>query len=127
MDKRQLAIEYWREVAAQNASNLKSYFASDAIINWHNTNEQFSVDEFIVANCEYPGDWLGHVEKIEKVSDNLIITVARVWAATESFSCHVVSFFQFRGEKIVQLDEYWGDDGKAPQWRLDKKIGKPIV
>jgi len=25
-----------------------------------------------------------------------------------------------------QTHEYWGDDGIAPQWRQDKKIGKPI-
>jgi len=25
------------------------------------------------------------------------------------------------------MDEYWADDGNAPQWRLDKNIGKTIV
>ncbi|NLM10011.1 MAG: nuclear transport factor 2 family protein, partial [Clostridiaceae bacterium] len=35
-------------------------------------------------------------------------------------------FFEFKGDKISCLDEYWGDDGIAPQWRLDKQIGQPI-
>ena len=56
MDKRDLVREFWREVAAQNEVSLRSYFSPDAIINWHNTNETFSVDEFIIANCEYPGN-----------------------------------------------------------------------
>ena len=45
MDKKQLVREFWREVAAQNKETLPSYFSPDAIINWHNTDEQFSVDE----------------------------------------------------------------------------------
>ncbi len=127
MDRKQRVIEYWREVTRQNAANLRSYFSPDAVINWHNTDEQFSVEEFITANCEYPGNWHGHVERIEVVSNDLVITVSRVWATGDEFSCHAVSFFQFRGDKIVQLNEYWGDDGIAPQWRLDKKIGRPII
>lgn len=30
-------------------------------------------------------------------------------------------------DKIVSVDEYWADDGDAPQWRKDKKIGRPIM
>jgi len=126
MDKGHLVREFWREIAAQNEVSLRSYFSPDAIINWHNTKEQFAVDEFIMANCEYPGAWHGHVERIEVVCDDLVITVARVWAADGDSSYHAVSFFKFQGGKIVQLDEYWGDDGPPPQWRLDKQIGRPI-
>ena len=126
MDKEQLVKEFWREIAAQNEVSLRSYFSPDAVISWHNTNEQFSVEEFIIANCEYPGKWHGHVERIEVVSADLVITVARVWAADVSLSCHAVSFIKFKDRKIVQLDEYWGDDGPAPQWRLDKQIGRQI-
>ena len=28
--------------------------------------------------------------------------------------------------KIVRLDEYWGDDGPAPEWRRALGIGRPI-
>ncbi len=28
--------------------------------------------------------------------------------------------------KIAQVDEYWGDDGEAPQWRQDMHIGNKI-
>ena len=126
MDKKQLVIEYWHQVARQDASTLRAYFAPDAIINWHNTNEQFSVDEFLVANCEYPGSWYGRVERIEVVSDDVLVAVAFVWTAEERLSCHAVSFFQFRGDKIVRIDEYWGDNGMPPEWRLNKGIGKAI-
>jgi hypothetical protein len=29
-------------------------------------------------------------------------------------------------DKIVAINEYWGDDGLAPQWRRDKQIGTTI-
>ena len=127
MDKSQVVIRFWKDVAAQDAVKLTEYFSPDAIINWHNTNEQFSVEEYMIANCDYPGDWHGNLERIELVTENLVISVARVWLADRSFSCHAVSFFQFREDRIIRLDEYWGEDGEAPQWRLDKKIGNPVM
>lgn len=125
MNRKQIILDFWQDVANQNANNLQSYFLSNATIKWHNTNEQFSVEEYIRANCEYPGDWYGEVERIELV-ENLGITATRVWLSDNSASFHATSFYEFVGNKIISLNEYWGDDGVAPQWRLDKKIGKPI-
>ena len=125
LDKKQIILDFWKDVVNQNMDNLQSYFLSNAIINWYNTNEQFIANEYITANCEYPGDWCGEVERIELVG-NLGITVTRVWLSDNSASFHVTSFFEFDDDKIISLNEYWGDDGVAPQWRLDKKIGRPI-
>lgn len=105
---------------------IRNLFLPNATINWHNTNERFSVEEYIMANCEYPGDWFGNVERIE-IIDDLAISVTRVWQIDNDMSFHAVSFFKFQVDKILCLDEYWGDDGIAPQWRLDKNIGKPIT
>lgn len=125
MNLQQIIRRYMNDIATQDAQNLKSYFLPDAIINWHNTNESFSVDEFIIANCEYPGDWCSDVERIE-IIDDLVIAVTRIWHAINGDSFHCVSFFKFQDNKVSRLDEYWGDDGNIPQWRLDKKIGTPI-
>jgi len=57
---------------------------------------------------------------------NLGITATRVWMSDNSASFHATSFFEFIDDKIISLNEYWGDDGVTPQWRLDKEIGKPI-
>lgn len=125
MDIKKIVLNFWKDVIEQNPINLKKYFASNAIINWHNTNECFNLDEYIIANCEYPGNWFGEVERIE-IKDDSAISVTRVWLSDNSVSVHATSFIKFRGEKIISLDEYWSDDGIAPKWRLDKKIGKPI-
>lgn len=116
---------FWSAVLAQNEPEIRTCFHRDASINWHCTNEHFTVDEFIIANCEYPGDWDGQIERTE-MFHNLIITVTHVYPKDHSASFHVTSFIQLKDDRIITLDEYWADDGDAPQWRLDKHIGTPI-
>ena len=117
--------EFWKAVLAQDAEAIRGYFQESACVNWHCTNEQFTVEEFIVANCEYPGEWEGEVERVEVIGD-LYITAVRVYPRDRSLSFHVVSFIKTAEHKIVSMDEYWADDGKAPQWRLDKHLGTTI-
>lgn len=116
---------YWDAVLRQDADAIRPYFAEDAYVNWHCTNEHFTVEEFIRANCEYPGSWNGEIERMEQTGD-LTICVARVYSEEEPLSFHVVSFIRIAKDKIISVDEYWGEDGSAPQWRLDKKIGSSI-
>ena len=116
---------FWTSVLAQDEDGLREFFAPDAEINWHCTNERFTADEFIRANCDYPGDWDGEIERIETFGD-LVITAVRVFPRDRSASFHAVSFIRLRGEKIISLDEYWADDAPAPEWRRKMNIGKPI-
>ena len=116
---------YWKSALAQQPGKMRSFFRPDALVYWHNTNECFNLEEFIQANCDYPGEWQGDIERTETMSD-LIITVVHVYSADRTVSCHATSFFTIKEDKIARIDEYWGDDGPAPQWRLDKQIGRPI-
>ena len=117
--------KFFETVISQNKMKLLTYFRDDAVIKWHCTNEIFSVEEYIKANCEYPGDWIGKIERIEK-TDNSIILVCKKKKKNKSTSFHVVSFIRVENDLIVEMDEYWSDDALAPQWRRKMKIGKPI-
>lgn len=117
--------EFWDAVLRQDADAIREYFRSDAWVNWHNTNEHFTVEEFIRANCEYPGDWDGKVEKVI-TTDPHIITATHVFTKDGKLSFHVASFIRITDGKIASIDEYWGDDGAPPQWRQDKHIGSKI-
>ncbi len=117
--------QYWRDVLRQDKNALRSYFQNDARINWHNTNEQFTVEEFIKANCTYPGSWDGEVEKV-LYADSEIVTVVHVYSIDHKLSFHVTSFIRISNDKISAVDEYWGDDGAAPKWRQDLGIGSII-
>lgn len=116
---------YWKAALKQDASAMRTFFHPDAYVRWHNTNEHFTVEEFIQANCEYPDKWDGEIEIVEQM-ENLIITAVHVFAVKKPLSFHATSFIRLKDGKIISIDEYWGDDGPAPQWRLDKHIGRPI-
>ena len=123
--------DFWSAVLEQDAERIKQYFHPDAYVNWHCTNERFTVDEFIKANCEYGGDgasvgaWDGKIEKIFTL-DNKIITVTNVFPKDRSSSFHVTSIFEISENMISSVDEYWADDGEAPKWRRDMNIGRSI-
>lgn len=116
---------FWKDVLSQNRAEMPKYFRDDAVIRWHCSNEQFEVAEYIRANCDYPGKWDGEIERIEEIG-NSIISVVHVFSADRATSFHVVSFIKFNEDLIVEMDEYWSDDGKVPEWRREMGIGKPI-
>ena len=116
---------FWKDILEQNRDALPCYFCPDAVIRWHCTNEQFSVSEFVQANCDYPGEWDGKIERVN-THGNEVITVVKVFPKERSASFHVVSFMELRDDKIIELDEYWADDGDAPAWRKSMGIGQPI-
>lgn len=118
--------KFWSAVLRQDAAELAGFFAEDAWVNWHNTGEHFTAAEFIRANCDYPGQWEGDVERIMETGDQ-IITVTHVYPKDRSCSFHVVSFLRVKEDKIQSIDEYWGDDGEPPKWRQEMHIGCPIV
>lgn len=103
------------DVLCQDADAVRKYFHPNA---WYNTNEHFTVEEFIRANCEYPGDGSGEVDKL--------ITATHVHGKDGGVSCHATSFIHVVDGKIAYIDEYWGGDGNVPQWRKDKRIGTQI-
>ena len=118
-------VEFWKCVLEQDADKIRAFFCRGGYVNWHCTNEHFDVEEYIRANCEYPGDWTGEVERIEAVND-LIVTVTHVYPKDRASSFHVTSFFRIENSKITSVDEYWADDGEAPGWRKQLGIGTPI-
>lgn len=113
---------FWHAVLKQDAEKIKTYFKDNAYINWNCTKEHFTVEEYIQANCEYPGSWEGTIERIEEAG-SLLITAVNVYSVDRELSFHVVSFIELEENRIIAMNEYWGEDGAAPQWRLDKHIG----
>ena len=106
---------FWDAILRQDADAIRKYFHPDAWVN----------EEFIRANCEYPGEWDGEVERII-IIDTHIITATHVYSKDRRISCHATSFIQVVDGKIASVEEYWGDDDPAPQWRQDKHIGTKI-
>ncbi|KLU60165.1 hypothetical protein CEB3_c35960 [Peptococcaceae bacterium CEB3] len=56
---------FFDAIVRQDAVRLRGFFEPDAAVVWANTNEIFTVDEYIRANCKYPGKWQGCIESVE--------------------------------------------------------------
>ncbi|MCL2753511.1 MAG: nuclear transport factor 2 family protein [Defluviitaleaceae bacterium] len=111
-------------VVRQDAEGLREFFVNEAVINWHDSNESLNVDEYIRANCEYPGEWSGVCERVEHFGD-LVVTASKIFSDELAF--YVVSFIKLtQCGKISQLDEYFAAIEEVPRWRKDMKIGCPI-
>lgn len=95
-------VKFWKYALEQNAEQMRAFFCENGYVNWHCTNEHFDVDEFIRANCEYPGAWEGIVERTEVMND-LIVTVTHVYPKDKTASFHVTSFSKSRIQKFYQL------------------------
>lgn len=122
----QMKIEqFFRAVVLQDRANLPGYFMPEAKVYWPCTNECFTVEEFIRANCEYPGSWDGEIERFEQLGEGYLL-IGRVFAKDQSSSHHVVSLIQMQADRIARLEEYWGEDSAAPDWRLQMQVGCPI-
>ncbi|WP_262428372.1 nuclear transport factor 2 family protein [Paratissierella segnis] len=116
MTGRELVVCLWDEMASQNWDKVKLCFDENAIIRWHNTNESFNVEEFILVNSKYPGNWNISIKRIEQ-SQNVIISVALAQSLDSDVCAYATSFFEVENGKIICLDEYWGDVTDRPQWR----------
>lgn len=71
---------FWDAVLKQDAAQIRPFFHAGACVNWHCTNEHFTVEEYIRANCEYPGQWDGRIERVEQMGD-MIVTATNVFEA----------------------------------------------
>jgi len=112
------------DVVKQNATALLNYFTPNAIICWHDSNEQFTAPEYIRANCEYPGEWDGEVQRVEIIDGGLVM-VTKI--RSDESSHLITAFVKLDNGKISRLDEYYSDCGEAPDWRKAMNIGRPIT
>lgn len=103
----------WQAVADQEEAALARFFTPDAEILWPNSGERFDLNGYLRANCDYPGQWTG---KVEKIALDGSYSISRVWSR-EGTAARAVTFYQWRNGKIAQMTEYWGDIGPAPDWR----------
>jgi hypothetical protein len=114
-------LQLWNKMSCQKFDELVAYFKPDCLIYWHNTDEVFSVLEYVHVNKIYPGNWKIEVLRLEK-SNDVIISVVKITSNEEKISLHATSFFTFENHKISRLDEYFGLDEEPPIWRNNKEM-----
>lgn len=107
-----------KAVASQDEAALARFFHQEARVRWPNTEEVFTAPEYIRINCRYPGKWEGQLLRVVEAGSSLV-AITRIKATDGSQSLHAISFFTFKEGLIIDLEEYWSDDGPPPPWRQE--------
>lgn len=112
---------YWKAIHELRFEALRELFNATAVITWPNTEEVFTLDEFIYVNRAYPGEWDEEVLQVYETGTTLI-SEAMVTGKERSFLA--ISIFTIQDGKITSLREYWTVVEEAPKWRkqLLKKL-----
>lgn len=108
--------QYWQDCVNQDKEALAAWFWPDARIIWPCTEEVFTVEEFLLANCEYPGTWTDELLHVTPTPMGAV-TEVRISSSYGQYACHVASLFTLYKGKIASLTEYYADDGPPPTWR----------
>ncbi len=117
------ARDFLAAVTEQDRDRLRGFFCPETVVHWPNTDEKFDLEDYLTANCEYPGRWRGQFLRAEK-TDTGAVVAARIWEDGGP-SFHVVSFFHFdRAGRIAEMTEFWGDDSPPPRWRQELGLGR---
>ena len=91
---------YWNAIHDLRFQDVRELFCDTAEITWPNTEEVFTLDEFIAVNEAYPGEWEEEVLKCYETGD-MIISETMVKGQEVSFLA--IGFFTIQGGKITAL------------------------
>ena len=98
-------------IATQDAGKITQHFAPNAKWKWYSREGMMDMKVEEVANaCLEHKDVPNNPHKIERIDELANGTwISIMMAVSNGTPYHVVSFYKFDGDKIVELVEYYGD------------------
>ncbi len=118
----QLFIE---SVVKKDEVGMRKFLDKDLRVRWHNTNEEFTLEEYIKVNCLYPGNWLSEVKTVIPTNEGWV-AITKIYSEDKKVEVYQISIVKIKDNKILELDEYYSENGIPPQWRMDMSIGNKI-
>ena len=123
--------KFFDAVIKKDAEKLRTFFEPHASIFFGNTNEHFTVDEYIRVTCESPGELHGRIDDFfvnKGHKHDLKMVFEALVRNADNITMSLVIFIAFdtysEDERIEYLTEYWCDIGEPPEWRKKMNIGK---
>jgi hypothetical protein len=107
---------FWAAYQARDWALAQSLLAPDAVCRWWATGECFEGAAAVVkVNAVYPEGWSIFLLELHKLSETRVLSLVRVEQDGSSFWAN--SQFRLGEAGILEIDEYWSDQAKAPAWR----------
>ncbi|MCK4339837.1 MAG: nuclear transport factor 2 family protein [Candidatus Cloacimonetes bacterium] len=117
--KEKIVEQYWKAFDEYNFDLAGTFMDTNAKVIWPNTQEIFKGrDNFILTQKNYPGTWKIILEKLISINE-IVISVVKVTSVENSQSLYATSFFEFKGNYIIKITEYWGEISEPPEWRIN--------
>ena len=117
--KEKIVEQYWKAFDEYNFDLAGTFMDTNAKVIWPNTQEIFKGrDNFILTQKNYPGTWKIILEKLISINE-IVISVVKVTSVENSQSFYATSFFEFKGNYIIKITEYWGEISEPPEWRIN--------
>ena len=111
--------KYWKAFDEYNFDLAGTFMDTNAKVIWPNTQEIFKGrDNFILTQKNYPGTWKIILEKLISINE-IVISVVKVTSVKNLQSFYATSFFEFKGNYIIKITEYWGEISEPPEWRIN--------
>ena len=112
----------WALFQARKWATARRLFADTATLTWHTSGERMlNADAIIRVNAVYPEGWSLRVIEVNALQDGRVHSVVEVSHPPARFIAN--SVFRFEGERMAQVDEYWGTVETPPAWRTADVIG----
>ncbi len=123
-ENEKIVRDYWVYLSEQKFHEAGALMAKNAIVKEPNTREIYvNAQDYVRLNEEYPGNWKASIEKLVSI-DDLVISVVKLEDSEQQISMYATSFFIVKDELITELEQYWGDNGEPPDWRIEKSLAK---
>jgi len=117
--KEKIVEQYWKAFDEYNFDLAGTFMDTNAKVIWPNTQEIFKGrDNFILTQKNYPGTWKIILEKLISINE-IVISVVKLTSVENSQSHYATSFFEFKGNYIIKITEYWGEISEPPEWRIN--------
>ena len=117
--KEKIVEQYWKAFDEYNFDLAGTFMDTNAKVIWPNTQEIFKGrDNFILTQKNYPGTWKIILEKLISINE-IVISVVKVTSVENSQSFYATSFFEFKGNYIIKITEYWGEISEPPERRIN--------
>lgn len=117
--KEKIVKQYWKAFDEYNFDLAGTFMDTNVKVIWPNTQEIFKgCKNFILTQKKYPGIWKIILEKLISINE-IVISVVKVTSVENSQSFYATSFFEFKGNSIIKITEYWGEISEPPDWRIN--------
>jgi len=116
MDRIAIIKKFWKLLDEQDWEGLRVLFHPECKIVWPNTSEDFTPDEYVRLNKDYPGSWKIELEDVSETKTK-VISVVRITSKDNGQSLRGIGYFHLEDDLIYYLLEYFAPDTMKPEWR----------